>query len=120
MSSFKGGRSILLTLALGAFAGSALASDCGNPPQEPEIIDGATATMEDLVANSESVKTYISEADSYLDCREGIVKSDAFKEMSKDDQKAFQNANSDVLKSRNNIGEKFNAEVADYKKANPS
>ena len=119
MSSFNGGRRVLLTLALGAFTGSALASDCGTLPQEPEIIDGGSATMEDLVANSESVKTFISEADAYLDCREGIAKTDAFKEMSKDEQQAFLKANSDLLKSRNDIGEKFNAEVADYKKANP-
>jgi len=120
MSSFIGGHRVLLSLVFTALTGSALASDCGNPPQEPEIVDGATATMEELVANSESVKTYISEADAYLDCREGVVKSDTFKNMSKEEQKAFLEANSVLLKSRNNIGEKFNAEVADYKKANPS
>ena len=119
MSNLSKSRLILLSLTLGVFSAAALADDCGNAPQQPELVDGASATMEELVANSESVKNYIAEADAYLDCREKIVNSDTYKSMSKDDQKVFTQANSDVLASRNGIGDKFNAEVADYKKANP-
>lgn len=117
--SINFGRRILLSLALGACSAIAIADDCGTAPQVPSLVDGAKATMEELVATSQGVKTYIADADKFLDCRESIAKGDGFKEMSADDQKAFLQVNTDVLNSRNGIGDAFNAEVAEYKAANP-
>jgi hypothetical protein len=106
----------------GAFAASglALASDnCGEVPAAPEIVDGATATMEELVANSESVKAFVAGADTYLDCREGFIKTDTFKAMTDQEKKAFIDANGALLDLRNAIGPSFNEQVGVYTKAHP-
>ena len=108
---------VLLTLAV--VSAPILADDCGDLPQAPAVIDGASATMEDLVANSQSVKAFIADADAYLDCNEAFVKSDGFKSLSEEEKKSALDMNSGLLDARNNIGEKFNSEVAAYKAANP-
>ena len=114
-TSFK-----LATLVLALSCASiAMADNCGETPQPPEVIDGATATMDALVANSESVKTFISDADKYLDCRETYQKAKRFEKMSEDDKNAYMAETKVVLEQRNDIGDKFNAEVAAYKQANP-
>ena len=114
-------RSALMSLVLATFsAGVFAASPCGDRPEAPSIIDGATATMDDLVANSEAVKAYIAEADEYLNCYETFAKSDDYKAMSAEDQRTEVKSYKEVLKVRNAIGEDFNDEVKAYKKANPS
>jgi hypothetical protein len=112
-------RTAAMTVILGLAGSTALAGDCGEPPAEPAIVDGSEATMDEMVANSEEVKGYIKEADAYLDCREGQVKTEAFKEKSDEDKVKWMQKNKKVLDERNGIGDKFNDQVAEYKKANP-
>ncbi len=112
-------RPVVLAAAMALGPVLAVADDCGEVPAAPEIIDGATATMEALVANSEEVKAYIAAADGYLDCREAIAKSDDFKDLPAAEQQAQIAANAQVLETRNKIGDDFNAEVGAYKAANP-
>lgn len=112
-------RRILLAAALSTAPLAALADTCGEVPDAPEIISGDTATMEELVANSQTVKSYIADADAYLDCNEALAKSDAFKEMPVEEQKAVIDTSASLLESRNSIGDQFNAEVAAFKAANP-
>jgi hypothetical protein len=99
--------------------GAAYADDCGEAPKAPDIVDGASATMETLVANSAEVKKFIAAADANLDCREAFAKSDDFKAMSHDDQVAYSTVLANLLQQRNAIGDQFNAQVAAYKKAHP-
>lgn len=108
-------------LTLGAFSLNTLAlgENCGEAPVAPELVDGKTASMEELVANSEQVKGYIAEADQFLDCREAVIPTEEYKALSKSEQKQYREANKQVLDARNVIGEAFNAEVAGFKKANP-
>ena len=103
-------------LSVGALA---FASDCGEAPVAPELVDGATVTMEEIVSNSEGVKAYIAEADKYLDCRESIIPTEAFTNLDETAQADYRAANKVVLDARNGIGDAFNAEVAAFKKANP-
>ena len=103
-----------------AGAGAAYAADtCGDAPEAPKLVDGATATMESLVANSAEVKKFIAAADSNLDCREAFTKSADFKAMSHDDQVAYSTVLAKLLKARNDIGDQFNAQVTAYKQAHP-
>lgn len=97
----------------------ALADSCGEAPQPPEILDGTKSSMEELVANSQSVKAYISDADSFLDCRESFAQTEDFKAQSTEQQEEQIKTNAEVLASRNGIGDAFNKEVAAYKAANP-
>lgn len=114
------GRNLLLSAALVMFSGATFAAPCGDPPEVPEIVDGTAATMDELVANSDQVKSYIAEADSYLSCYEGYAKSDEYKALDKAAQKAEMATYKDVLNRRNAIGEDFNEQVKAYKAANPS
>ncbi len=110
-------RSVMFSLVV--FSSPLLANDCGEVPQSPELVDGETATMDELVANSESVKTFIADADAYLDCNEAFVTSKDFKQLDAAEQKKYLDLNSSLLKDRNDIGEDFNTEVTEYKAANP-
>lgn len=110
--------SLFALVALMAFAHQVVAQDssCGDIPVEPVIVDGATATMEELVANSKEVNAYIAEADLFLDCSEARYKrlsaSRIHKERVAEEVKL-------VTERRNEIGEEFNAQVASYQAANP-
>ncbi len=110
-------RAAILSLAF--CASPLLAGDCGERPEAPEVIDGASASMDELVANSESVKAFIAEADTYLDCNEELATSDEFKELDPAEQKRIIKVNKALLKERNDIGQRFNEQVADYQAANP-
>ena len=117
----KPAMAVSAALALGAFSLNTLAQgeNCGEPPVSPELVDGASASMEELVANSEQVKAFIEQADGYLDCRESAMPSDEYKALSRSDQKEYREASKRVLDARNDIGEAFNGQVAAYQAANP-
>lgn len=91
-------------------------TDCGDPPTEPTLVDGATSTMEQLVINSKEVNAYISEADEFLDCSEDryirISHSKAHSKQLAEQVKA-------ITERRNTIGDKFNTQVTAFKAANP-
>jgi hypothetical protein len=110
----------ILCASVFAISSFAFAQDeCGEVPVAPEIVDGATATMEELVANSETVKAFVADADAYLDCREAYAKDDAFKALSEDERKDYLAVNSALIDVRNGIGPSFNEQVGVYTKAHP-
>ena len=119
MQLYKNSLRNAMLFSIALFSAPLLASECGERPQAPEVVDGASATMDELVANSKSVKAFIADADAYLDCNEAIVTSEDFKKMDPADQKAMIETNKKLLKERNDIGEHFNQEVAAYQAANP-
>lgn len=119
MSSVTRIKQVFVLGAALSMGGLAYANDCGEAPVAPQLVDGASVTMEEIVANSEQVKAYIAEADKYLDCREAIIPTEAFTALDESAQAEYRAANKVVLDARNGIGEAFNAEVADFKKANP-
>ena len=104
-----------------AFAGApAFAqSDCGVVPEKPQIVDGATATMEELVANSEEVIDYIGEVDSFLDCHEAFMQEDSFSDLPENEQVGYANAMETILEARNAIGPEFNDQVQAFREAQP-
>lgn len=117
----KPAMAVSAALALGAFSLNTLAQgeNCGEPPVLPELVEGASASMEELVANSEQVKGFIEQADEYLDCRESAIPTDEYKALSRSAKKGYRDDNKRVLEARNDIGEAFNGEVAAYQAANP-
>lgn len=106
-------------IALTVFSGQLAAEvtvDCGEQPVKPSIVDGATSTMEQLVANSKAVNAFIAEADEFLDCEERRYKKLSASKVHKDRLAAEIKA---VTANRNDAGDEFNAQVAAYKAANP-
>jgi hypothetical protein len=110
---------VIQTLILLGLSSTALAQDCSEAPVAPDLVDGATASMDQLVANSEEVKTFIAAADSYLDCRYAYRDTVAYKDLSRSDKGAYTDETEEVLDARNEIGDDFNDEVAAYQAANP-
>lgn len=111
MNSYRNLIASSVIMAIFCFSGTVSADDCGEAPIPPELADGATATMDELIANSEAVKGFIADADGHLDCRESLMKSDEFKMMDESARGAYMAATSELLKVRNSISEDFNEQV---------
>lgn len=97
----------------------ALANDCGEKPSVPTLVDGASVTMEQLVANSVEIKDFIAAADVYLDCDADFRQSIAYKDMSRADKATATDDAKDYLDARNDVGDDFNVQVQAYRAANP-
>ena len=112
-------KTIITLLLLWTLSHQVAAQDstsCGELPVEPDIVDGASSTVEQLVANSEAVNAYIAEADQFLDCSEDRYKRLSSSRIHKD---RIGEQIKTVTARRNEIGAEFNAQVAAYKAANP-
>lgn len=96
-----------------------MAQDCGDVPTKPMLVDGATSSMDQIVANSEDVKGYIAAADLYLDCHAEWRKLIAFRGQSRDDRDVIEEEIKVILDDRNAVGDDFNAEVQAFRAANP-
>lgn len=106
-------------LFLVAFSSFALANECGEIPVAPSIVEGVTASVDDLVANSEAVKSYIEVADAYLDCTAEYRRTSEYRRLAPEDKEVIENLAGGLLEERNAIGDDFNAEVAAFQEANP-
>lgn len=113
-------KSLLLAFCCAGVMSAGVFADCGTPPEEPQIPDGASASFDELIAASKVVKAYIAGVDGYLDCREALMATDEFKAQGENIINAAKEEVSTLTKHRNDIGDNFNKEVGAYKKANPS
>ncbi len=120
MSPAKYLRVFAITAGFSLFGAMAYgADDCGEAPEKPEILDGAEATMEELVTKSNQVTAFIEKADEYLDCKEAYGQSEEFQELSEEEQVSWHKDRMELLDERNGIADEFNAEVAAFREANP-
>ena len=113
----------LLAMALGAalLSGAAYA-DCTYPPAPAKLPDGASASLEEMVAGQKSVKDYDKAIKDYVDCidKEVADKISAGGDKLKPEQKADMqkveaqkhNAAIDQLQS---VADRFNEQVKVYK-----
>jgi hypothetical protein len=116
--------SLALASAL-TLAAPALAHACDRPTAPPAI-DGATATMEQLVAQKNAVTTFMTTSDTYQSCvLDGVAaqREAAKKAKTKLDPavaKAADDAVSANQTDKEQVGAAFNAAVKAYKAAHPS
>ena len=111
----------LLTSGLITMSTLSIAQDgvsCGESPAAPELVDGSTASMEELVANSRAVNAFIEQADTYLDCQKAAVENTT-NGLSRDERAIRTAQYESLVPVRNEIGDLFNAEVQEYRAANP-
>jgi hypothetical protein len=119
----------LVCLALGAafsLAAPALAlADCTRPTA-PAAIDGATATMDQLMAGKSAVMAFMTASDTYQDCVIADLKAqaDAAKKAKTGLDPAVKKAGDDAISAnqadKELVGTQFNAAVKAYKAAHPS
>jgi hypothetical protein len=116
---------ILTAGAMLGLAGPALAADCVRP-EAPAAVDGATATMEQLLAAKAAVTAFITASDTYQTCL--IDDLDAQKKAAKASKTKLDPAASkdaDAKMSANQadkerVGQSFNAAAKAYKAAHPA
>ncbi|MFN2327497.1 MAG: hypothetical protein ABR612_01135 [Chromatocurvus sp.] len=117
-------KSAILVVAMGATASYA---DC-EAPDEPNIPDGANASMQEMVDGQESVKAFQAANMEYLKCLEAVFteaeadaknadnKTQAAKAMATY-SKAVEDYNTAVAKEESVAGE-FNTQIREYQASN--
>ena len=117
-------KSTLLALAL--VATPALAQDC-DQPEAPTMPDGASSTMEDMLAGQKAVKAFQEANIDYLSCVEKAMNAAeaAAKEAGDDDKAAAQQTYAELVETYNaavsieeEVAGQFNTEIREYKAAN--
>lgn len=110
-----------LALALGST--SALAADC-EQPAAPELPDGSTSSMEEMLAGQKAVKAFQSANLAYMQCleptltaAEAAVKEGA--EGAEEQYKAIEATYNAAVSQEEQVAGQFNAEIGEYKAANP-
>ena len=116
----------VLALALGSSAG--MAGDCSGP-DTPSLPDGATASMEDMLAGQKAVKAYQAANLEYMGCLEKeftAAEAAALESDSEDDKQAAQetyqkavDAYNAAVSQEEEVAGQFNTEIREYKAANP-
>lgn len=117
-------KSTLLALAL--VATPALALDC-DMPEAPTMPDGASSTMEDMLAGQKAVKAFQAANIDYMSCVENAMNAAeaAAKEASDDDKAAANETYAKLVETYNaavsveeEVAGQFNTEIREYKAAN--
>ncbi len=113
-------------LALTLVATPALALDC-DMPEAPTMPDGASSTMEDMLAGQKAVKAFQAANIDYMSCVENAMNAAeaAAKEASDDDKAAANEAYAKLVETYNaavsveeEVAGQFNTEIREYKAAN--
>lgn len=115
-------KSIALAFALGST--SALAADC-EPPAQPEVPDGATASMEEMLAGQKAVKAFQAANLEYMKCLEPALTAaetaaKAGEEGAIEKYQAVQDSYNAAVSAEEAVAGEFNTEIRAYKAANPS
>ena len=120
LKRFALGAALLMAGAVPAFA----EDSCPVPPT-PAVVDGATASREQLVAGIGAVKTYIAASDTYQACIADYIKvqtAAAAKDKKPLDPALIQTEGDKVTAnqtSKQTVGDAINVSIGAYKKAHP-
>ncbi len=113
----------LIGLALGSAA--SIAGECA-APSEPQLPDGATATMEQMLAGQKSVKEYQAANSEYRACLDPKVSAaqvaaagDSPSEAAQTTLKQLNDEYNGSVSKEEEIATKFNTALRDYKTAHP-
>jgi hypothetical protein len=114
-------------VGLALYSASTLAEDCV-APDAPQIPDGATSTMEQMLAGQKAVKAFQAANIEYMGCLEsGLSAAEAaLKDAAEDDQPAAKTKYDSAVEAYNSavskeeeVAGQFNTEIREYKAANP-
>lgn len=118
---------LLATLALGS---TVAVADCVKPDQ-PSLPDGASASMEDMLAGQKAVKAFQEANLDYMGCLEetftaakakiesGKVDSKETAEELKSNYEKAVDAYNSAVSMEETVAGQFNTEIREYKAANP-
>ena len=113
----------LISLALGSAA--SVADDC-TAPQTPALPDGATASLEQMLAGQKAVKEYQAANTEFRACLEPKVAAAELESVSDSESEEVEALRKKLNEDYNNsvsseeaLAESFNTELKEYKAANP-
>lgn len=112
-------RTTVLALALGSTA--AFAADC-EPPAMPSIPDGASSSMEDMLAGQKAVKTFQADNLAYMQCMEpDLAAAEAAAKEGVDGAeekyRSIEAAYNAAVSAEEEVAGQFNTEIREYKAA---
>jgi hypothetical protein len=116
---------VLTALAVVGLAGPALAEDCTRP-NAPTVVDGATATMDQLAATRKEVGDFMAASDAYQSCviaDLGAQRDAAKAAKTKFDKGLEKAANAKISENqadKEKVGTDYNKAVKAFKAAHPS
>lgn len=116
---------LLATLLMGS--SMAMAADCVQP-ETPALPNGASATMDEMIAGQQAVKSFQADNVEYMRCLdEAMQKAKIAVEKGKGDPEANQAAYGEAVEAYNeavsteeSVAGQFNTEIREFKAANPS
>lgn len=113
----------LLTAAL-FMSAHAFAQDC-TAPATPTLPDGASASLEEMVAGQAAVKSFQADAQAYRECLDGAMQRlrTAAEDGDAEAAEAFKqttDAYNASVSAEENLATDFNSAIRAYKAANPS
>ena len=83
----------------------------------PDLPDGASATMEEMVAGQGAVKAYVASSNSYLECMDAEMA--AIPEEETDARVAALESYNAAVDEQAAVAEGFNEQIRAFKAANP-
>lgn len=118
-SSFKA-----LVFAAGFITSLAAAAEC-TPPEQPSLPDGATSTMEEMIAGQQAVKAFQADAQAFRACIDTEIESlrpaaDDGDAMAAESFAAKTDAYNASVAAEEKVANNFNAQIRAYKEANAS
>ena len=111
-------------LALALSANAAMADDC-MAPKTPQLPDGASSTMEQMLEGQKAVKAFQAANLEYMKClkptrRDAEVQVKEGTEGAADAYKAIEERYNAAVSVEEEVAGQFNTEIREYKAANPS
>jgi len=102
------------TLILGLMLASSLALAECDRPTAPALPDGETADLQTMVDGQKAVKSYVAEAEAYLDCINAETAA-AGEGANPDEQLARIEKHNAVVDEMETVAAAFNEEIREYK-----
>lgn len=116
----------ILVAALAFNSAGALAGDCV-APEAPGVPDGAAATMDQMLAGQQAVKTFVAANLEYMNCLDPMIESaaEAAKADGASDEaiaavKELEGQYNAAVTQEEEVAGAFNTAIRAYKAANPS
>ena len=111
-------------LALALSSASSFAADCEQPAM-PELPDGASASMEQMLEGQKAVKAFQSANVEYMQCLEPTMTAAQAAAKEGDDSSAdlykeIEATYNAAVSAEEEVAGQFNTQIREYKAANPS
>lgn len=109
---------ILPAVFLGLTLSMAASAECTRP-ESPEIPDGATATIDDMLAAQQSIRSYMDGGNAYLECLQAAHDKQrrATPRRDREKQEALAAAEAERVEKHNAMVEDMEAAAADFNTA---